>query len=86
MSTQSTEQLVEETTGGISGLMASIPHAATVLGISEDQLGVFCRNTPNGEELWVQFRTRRDSKETSASYHFIDFIREVLAETGHPVQ
>lgn len=71
---------LEETVGGILGLMVCIPQATDALSIGNDQLGVFCRNTPNGEELWVQFSTRRDSEETSADYNFVDFMREVLAE------
>jgi CspA family cold shock protein len=78
---------LEAVTGGIFGLMQCIPSASKELNLSNQQIGIFLRNTPDrkkGEELWKEFR-RRQADKGSDEYTFITFMREVLSEAGHPV-
>ena len=78
---------LEAVAGGIYGLMQCIPAASTELKLSNEQIGIFLRNTPDGkkgEELWKEFR-RRQADKGSDEYTFITFMREVLSAAGHPV-
>ena len=84
---EATMKELEAVTDGIFGLMTCIPRAADQLGLDMRQVGIFCRNTPNGakgEALWREFTSRRDSPKTPG-YGFTHFMRDVLAEAGHPI-
>lgn len=78
---------LEAVAGGIFGLMQCIPAASKQLNLTNEQIGIFLRNTPDGkkgEELWKEFR-RRQADKGGDEYTFITFMREVLSEAGHPV-
>lgn len=81
-------KVLEKKMGGVFGLMRCIPEASEQLGLSNDQILAFCRATPNGEELWRQFTSRRDSPGMPDDYNFCSFMADVLADIDrqvHPV-
>jgi cold shock CspA family protein len=78
---------LEAVTDGVFGLMQCIPAASKQLDLSNRHIGVFLRNTPGGkrgEELWKEFR-RRQADKGSDEYSFVTFMREVLSQSGCPV-
>lgn len=63
-------------TGGLIGLF-TLPYLFRELNLTTDQIEQFCDTTPNGEELWIKFRTRRDTSRNE-NYDMKVFILEVL--------
>lgn len=76
---------LDQTVDGIIGVLAGITAAKDALSLSDDQVTAFCDATPNGSELWDQFKARRNSEETPNGYNFTLFVIEVLAKTSRPV-
>ncbi len=82
-------KLLQETSGGVSGLLECILDAARNLGIScsSTKINTFCLHTPGGaqgSELWEEFENRRSSARHASQreYTFTDFMREVLRDAG----
>lgn len=86
---QFTEEIlkeIEKTVDSVFGLMTALPMAYGKLELNVQQISIFCKNTPNGEELWDMFTARRDSEETSKDYGFEHFMKDVLTKAGHPLK
>ena len=69
-------------TDGIIGIQMAIM-SAEGHGLTVEQIGIFVRNTPDnkkGDELWLEFTSRRDKPDAKEDYDFVDFIREVIAD------
>ncbi len=70
---------------GKTGMAELACMAAGTLGLTNAQVGIFIRNTPGGkksDELLDEFMRR--NADTGDGYNFCTFMREVLAEAGHP--
>lgn len=77
-----------EVTDGLIGIQQGIMSATDILQLTNEQIGFFVRNTPDGkkgEALWQEFRRRQHDKGGDDEYTFITFVREVLKEAGHPL-
>lgn len=72
------------TLDNVAVLRTCIPGACYDLGLSNEQLLYFCLNTPNGEELWQKYVTKRDS-DPSGEYVFSDFMFHIVAKTYLPI-
>ena len=86
--TLSLKEELDEVIDGLIGLMMGISAAGNQLSLTKEQLGIFVRNTPGkkkGEALWLEFKSRRDRLGAPEDYSFVTFMKEVLAEAGHPV-
>jgi cold shock CspA family protein len=73
---------------GIIGLRQGIMCASGVLELTNEQIAIFVRNTPDGkkgEALWREFRQRQHDEGGDSEYTFVNFVREVLKEAGHPL-
>lgn len=77
---------MEQAVGGIFGLMAALPAAVRQLRLDVDQIIAFCDAVPQGEQLWIAFRTRRDAPGAPEDYNFISYVTDVLATTANPVR
>lgn len=80
------EEMVEVL--GEDGLTTLVAGAADLLRLTNAQIGIFIRNTPNGarhSELWEEFRRRQHDNGGASEYSFISFVREVMSEAGHPL-
>jgi len=83
---ESTREEIERISEGIFGIADSLPKAAAQLNLSEEQIQIFCKNTPGkkkGLKLFDEFKRRRSAR---SGYYFNDFMREVLAEAGYPLK
>jgi len=79
---------LEEAIDGIMGLTTGFYVAIDKLRLSNQQLRVFLRETPNGAELWRAFTAVRDQHKAVAedeSYGFSDYMVEILYDTDHRV-
>lgn len=77
-----------EVTDGLIGIQQGIMGATDVLQLTNEQIAIFVRNTPDGkkgEALWQEFRRRQHNKGGDDEYTFVTFVREVLKEAGHPL-
>ena len=72
----------------IVAMIANIMLSSAQLGLNMRQVGIFCRNTPGhktGEDLWSVYCSRENSHPKREHYNFAKFMKEVLAEAGHPI-
>ena len=84
MFSEKTNALVNETISGVFGLITSVTVSIHSLTLSEEQVVAFCEATPNGVELWEEFRAAQRMSAAPDTYGFGDFIKETLAKTEHP--
>ncbi len=88
MSNPFTFEELAATIDGVYGLRMCIADSTRQLQLSSIQVAIFCRNTPGGakgEALWNTFKARRDAPNAQKDYDFGQFMKEVMAEAGHPI-
>ncbi len=68
--------IIEKKAQGIIGVFTCLMGLQQEL--SPDDFQLFCDNTPDGEELWITFRGKRDDPNAPEGYNFITFAKEVL--------
>jgi len=76
---------IAQTQNQLMGVVTGMMVGTKELDLTDQEVEAFCDATKNGEDLWMDFRERQGSPETSDDYSFIDFMVEVLNEAGHSV-
>jgi hypothetical protein len=71
---------IERKSGGLIGPYMCLLSLSR--SVSPEEFELFCKNTPDGEELWLAFTFRRDAPDAPEGYTFIDYAREVLGGIG----
>ena len=82
--TENTRRKLSKAIDNFPSLFTAITTVSHQLDLTDEQMDIFLSNTPNGEELWNSFLSRRDSDKTPGDYSFLNFILEVIAEAKSP--
>lgn len=69
--------IIERKSQGIIGVLSCL--LVLKQQLSAEDFVRFCELVPDGEELWLEFTSRRDAPNAPKDYNFVTFAHEMLS-------